>query len=343
MSSFTKHSLRIFGWRLFAIQLGVVLAATGIGYYFGSTERGYDTDRVTVESPLFSRNQQTILGAAQQIDQHAQSFEAQENSPRVDRVSTSPGFEDVMSRLTNGYFVSPTELPGAQEGVRHAVLQYVKSYRHKVDEEYDSLFGALGIDSAMADKLKSHLATIEHSRAEAENYLIGLDRTKEAYDSELKKILNSAQYEVYRQAELDRPATRELSAFKEYLTGANAEPLTASEEEVLLAALKASKQTPTLDDGPYGRGPRALAGKEKVLAALVEDFNVAQQEYQLLTSRLSENEAWGSLRGKTDTFYANRLSKIQQEIQFVSGPPPTPEQVFPPSDALSAPVGALNP
>lgn len=234
---------------------------------------------------------------------------------------------EVADRIKQGHYVLYFEHPLAKKAFGDAVKASLTVYQNRISQEYDHLFRELGVDDGIQEKLKSHLLRIEQARSEAENYLIQLDRAKNAYDAQARQMFTAEQYQKYRDVEATRPALREFDAIKQYFTTSGREPMSPNEEEVLLTSLKQSKQTPELD-GPYGRGVRAMDGREKVISALHEDLARLQGEHAFLFQALPDTEKWSNLRTRVGLYYEGLFRRKEKEIDFVLGPPPTPPPDF---------------
>jgi hypothetical protein len=216
------------------------------------------TDVIQREQPnVLAREERTMISNSTPL----QAVPTAENrSDLKNQEFTIP--PELAERIAKKHYVLLFEMPYARAALSNAVVRSAENYRETIiSSEYKPLLINLNIDQAAKDKLMSHLQSIQAARVEAEQYLIQLDRAKEAFDKSARQLMSADQYVAYREAEAQRPAARELGRFKQYLEQEERVWLSPEDEQVLYAALRQAKTTPELD-GPYGTGTRAFAGRE---------------------------------------------------------------------------------
>lgn len=226
--------------------------------------------------------------------------------------------EEVFRRLTNGEYVLQYEIPSVRVGLSNHVSENVAQYRHLIEARYASLFRDFGVPEADAERVKAHLATIQHARVEAEAYLIQLDEAKIAYDESMKSLLGPDRYREYRQFEQQRPAIEEMAKIKDYLGEGGAITFTPEEGELITEALERGKHSPVYD-GPYGVGAYASAGREKVLERLTQDVELLRREQIDVGKNLEEVGVGEFLQSAINNYYGDRIASKQREINAVAG------------------------
>ena len=236
---------------------------------------------------------------------------------------------DIANRLANRFYVLPYELEKSRATMNETVSGHVKRYSAKAGAEYGDIFSRLALDERGRNQLSNHITSIERARAEAEAYLIQLGMAKQAYDKNARELLTPAQYQAFREEEAALPAKREFKVLTEFLGGqVGGNGLDPEHEGVLLEALKQSKRTPELD-GPYGRGTRAVVGREQVLDMLMEDITRIRSEYAALLEALPLSADWTVPRENISQYYGTQILTKQRAIDFMSSdkppvPPPQP-------------------
>jgi hypothetical protein len=123
------------------------------------------------------------------------------------------------------HYVLDLENPISKLVLSNSITQNLLFYESIIRTEYDPVFERLGLDDETQEGLRTHLRSIQKARVQIENYLIQLDRAKNAFDRRMRSTLTEDQYLAYRNEEAARPATRRVAAMKEHLRTAGVEAL----------------------------------------------------------------------------------------------------------------------